>query len=156
MERVQGVENIYWKHLLVKAMNTVREKWKGREVPIHFAHGDFAPWNALQINGRLYLYDWEYAQEEMPAGYDLFHFMVQVLMLVKDYTLTEIIVAVTQWNRDSDLAIYWNRIGIEKRQFHDLFRLYCINKTLEVLHTCCGNQCEGDRYARTLSLMSIL
>lgn len=38
-------------------------------------HGDFTPWNTFFVNGRLYVFDWEYARYNAPPGYDLIHFL---------------------------------------------------------------------------------
>jgi hypothetical protein len=45
-------------------------------------HGDFAPWNSRVSNGQLYVFDWEQAEWEAPAGWDTFHFHVQVSNLL--------------------------------------------------------------------------
>ena len=43
-------------------------------VKVNVSHGDFGPWNTLELNdGRMFLFDWEYGDEEMPALYDFFH-----------------------------------------------------------------------------------
>jgi hypothetical protein len=41
------------------------------------AHGDMAPWNLLHTDGRWVLIDWEYAFDDAPPLYDLFHFLLQ-------------------------------------------------------------------------------
>jgi len=54
-----------------------------------FAHGDFTPWNCWAApgdtpeTGRLALYDLEFATEQAPVLYDLFHFQVQQGLLVE-------------------------------------------------------------------------
>jgi hypothetical protein len=42
------------------------------------SHGDFTPWNTFFVDGRLYVFDWEYADHIYPAGYDLIHFMLSM------------------------------------------------------------------------------
>lgn len=43
-------------------------------VKVNASHGDFGPWNTLELNdGRMFLFDWEYGDEQMPALYDFFH-----------------------------------------------------------------------------------
>jgi len=60
------------------------EKELGREVvPFHLCHGDLTPWNALEVNGRLYIFDWEYADPDAPAGWDAVHFLFQTGMLLR-------------------------------------------------------------------------
>jgi len=42
-------------------------------------HGDFTPWNTFFIDGRLYVFDWEYADRIYPYGYDFIHFSCATL-----------------------------------------------------------------------------
>jgi hypothetical protein len=42
-------------------------------------HGDFTPWNSFFVDGKLYVFDWEYAQNDMPATNDLLHFLLASL-----------------------------------------------------------------------------
>jgi hypothetical protein len=46
------------------------------QIPVCFAHGDFTPWNTFLQDGRLYVFDWEYANLAWPVGFDLVHFML--------------------------------------------------------------------------------
>lgn len=43
-------------------------------MPVALAHGDFTPWNSFLTEGRLYVFDWEYAHPAYPLGYDEIHF----------------------------------------------------------------------------------
>ena len=138
VDQVEKVTNAYWRHLVLKAVDTVREQWKGREIPLHFVHGDFAPWNAFQVNERLYLYDWEYAQEEAPAGYDLFHFMIQTAWLVDGQPPREIAGYVLEWANDAHLAEYWERLSIKSiksESLQELFELYLLDRLIFQLTT---------------------
>lgn len=49
------------------------------EIPVCLAHGDFTPWNTFLQNGRLYVFDWEYADERWPVGFDLAHFQLATI-----------------------------------------------------------------------------
>ena len=46
------------------------------------AHGDFTSWNMFVSENKLFVYDWEAADAEMPKGFDLFHFIIQQGILV--------------------------------------------------------------------------
>ncbi len=52
-------------------------------VPVSRAHGDFTPWNVRLRGGEILLIDWELSRDDMPALYDLFHFIYQNCILVK-------------------------------------------------------------------------
>lgn len=47
-----------------------------------FAHGDFCPWNMMEQNGRILLFDWEMGGN-YPLGYDLFTFLFQTQFLLE-------------------------------------------------------------------------
>jgi len=42
------------------------------------SHGDFTPWNTFFVDGRLYVFDWEYTSEGSPPGSDLIHFILSL------------------------------------------------------------------------------
>ena len=44
--------------------------------PRSLSHGDFTPWNTFFVDGKLYVFDWEYANQDFPTGYDLIHFIL--------------------------------------------------------------------------------
>ncbi|RKE79224.1 phosphotransferase [Rhizobium sp. AG855] len=45
-------------------------------LPVALAHGDFTPWNCIMLEPRLYVFDWEYAADDLPLGYDLVHYLL--------------------------------------------------------------------------------
>ena len=40
------------------------------------SHGDFTPWNTFMADGRLYVFDWEYAEQARPVSSDIIHFVL--------------------------------------------------------------------------------
>jgi hypothetical protein len=52
-----------------------------RSIPVCLTHGDFTPWNCFLQQGRLYVFDWEYANPSWPVGFDLAHFMLATIPL---------------------------------------------------------------------------
>lgn len=46
------------------------------QLPVALAHGDFTPWNSVVQEDGLYVFDWEYAAENWPLGYDLVHYLL--------------------------------------------------------------------------------
>jgi len=47
-----------------------------------FSHGDFCPWNMMEQDGRILLFDWE-TGGEYPLGYDVFTFLFQTHFLLE-------------------------------------------------------------------------
>lgn len=62
-----------WHHRLDKAIVKLSAEAE-LVLPMAMNHGDFTPWNCFLTNGRLYVFDWEYAEELAPIGIDIIHF----------------------------------------------------------------------------------
>ncbi len=54
------------------------------KLPVHAAHGDFAPWNLVARGGQLRAFDWEHFELRAPALHDLVHFHVQTGALASE------------------------------------------------------------------------
>ncbi len=50
-------------------------------------HGDFAPWNMRTCDEGLYLFDWEYSSDKIPALFDLIHYHFQKASILGDADL---------------------------------------------------------------------
>jgi hypothetical protein len=57
-QRIATIQNAYYCHILQEGAQIVDECLGTGSLPFHFSHGDFAPWNARMLNGRLLLFDW--------------------------------------------------------------------------------------------------
>lgn len=88
--RINQVPSEYYHHVLQQGIVKVEKRLGNASLPFHFRHGDFAPWNVKRANGRLFVFDWEYADAEAPAGWDLVHFFVQTLRLLRKQSSSEI------------------------------------------------------------------
>ncbi|MGY6743732.1 MAG: hypothetical protein ACXIUQ_13415 [Cecembia sp.] len=55
---------------------------EGTDITLHFAHGDFTPWNCMMGKEKLKVFDLELASDQMPFGFDAFHFVMQQGVLV--------------------------------------------------------------------------
>lgn len=51
-----------------------------QEFKLCFAHGDFCPWNLLEVDGKIMPIDWEFAKK-YPLGFDLFTYIFQTSFL---------------------------------------------------------------------------
>ncbi|MCH6234484.1 hypothetical protein [Cognataquiflexum rubidum] len=67
---------------LVENLRTLAISLSRQTIPTHFAHGDFTPWNCFVEEEKISLYDFELAHENMPFGFDAFHFVMQQGILV--------------------------------------------------------------------------
>lgn len=81
-----------WRMHLTQAMEVVAG-FKGDWGPRSLSHGDFTPWNTFFVDGKLYVFDWEYASYDYPRAYDFFHFFLTTKKLKKknSFELIELI-----------------------------------------------------------------
>jgi thymidylate kinase len=68
--------------LVLRGIRAVEAAFSAGAIPFHLTHGDFVPWNAVWLDGKAVLFDWEYADREGPPGYDIFHFLFQTWTLL--------------------------------------------------------------------------
>jgi hypothetical protein len=64
-----------WRQRIISALDDVEATLGPRELPLATAHRDFGPWNTrVREDGRLFVFDWDNARQEMIPLYDLFTF----------------------------------------------------------------------------------
>lgn len=64
-----------WKARLEKAITAIGQQKKHMGPPV-MAHGDFTPSNTFVANDKLYVFDWEYADNKSSVSYDVIHFLL--------------------------------------------------------------------------------
>ena len=52
-------------------------------IAVGLAHGDFTPWNMYLTKEKIHVYDWEMSSVDMPLLYDVFHYVFQNNILIK-------------------------------------------------------------------------
>lgn len=74
-----------FKELLQDGLKHLEKDLGDKEITFGLSHGDFAPWNMVWNKNKkeVFLYDWESASLEAPAGIDLVHFFFQTGFLLK-------------------------------------------------------------------------
>lgn len=129
LSQSRRVQNPYYAHVLEQGILKIQE-WGGTEkIYFHFRHGDFAPWNMKLVKDKIFIFDWEYASPEAPAGWDLFHFWVQTLWLLKKWKPGKIYHAFQQDNRvRRSLIDYLQQLGLDHQQIHPLLLLYLLER----------------------------
>jgi thymidylate kinase len=85
-QKIRATRHEYYRPLLMRVSKLLSERCSARPWVFHFSHGDLAPWNVRRVAGALYVFDWEYAALDTPAGWDLFHFFLQTFSLLKGYS----------------------------------------------------------------------
>lgn len=84
-----GIDNymLSYRELLKQGLDYLEKNIGDKEIIFTLSHGDFAPWNMVWSKDRkeVFIYDWESASVESPAGIDLMHFMFQTEFLLKKF-----------------------------------------------------------------------
>lgn len=63
--------------LVEKAVGEILNRYQGKTVDWGVCHRDFTPWNTCIVDNELFVFDFEYALENAPAGLDRCHYFVQ-------------------------------------------------------------------------------
>jgi hypothetical protein len=129
LKRVKRVKSGYYRGILErKGIPWVETSLNNLPLPFHMSHGDLAPWNAYIREGKLFLYDWEYARRETPPGWDLFHLIFQTNEYLKNSDTDELYKAVLSNCNNSLTRQYWEKLGIGGDTVNSLVLLYVLQK----------------------------
>lgn len=79
-------ENDEWLQLMERSLEAFFSWAMQTDVPLCLAHRDFTPWNTYSEKGRLFVFDWEFAEMLWPPMVDAFHFIIQKGILVDHET----------------------------------------------------------------------
>jgi hypothetical protein len=63
-----------WQERIAKTLGAL-DRHDRTPLQVCLGHGDFTPWNTYRVDQRLYVFDWEYADENAAAGTDAIHFI---------------------------------------------------------------------------------
>ena len=115
----------YYPHLLTQALTRCLDQLGDVPVERSFKHGDFTPWNILAVRDKLFVFDWEYAEESALPGWDLFHFILQTGVLVGGCDGRKILKAVRhQLETQKSLSASLRESGVPRQLIAALFFLY--------------------------------
>jgi hypothetical protein len=115
----------YYPHLLTQVLARCLDQLGDAPVERSFKHGDFTPWNILAVRDKLFVFDWEYAEESALPGWDLFHFIVQTGVLVGGCDGRKILKAVRhQLETLKSLSASLRESGVPRQLIAALFFLY--------------------------------
>ena len=72
------------KDMLRGCIERIEHYYSKHKLEVSFCHGDFTPWNVCYHQDDLFVFDFEYAQEDFPIAMDVFHYLTQVGILTKN------------------------------------------------------------------------
>lgn len=110
-----------WQQRLDQAISSL-EAQAELPLPASLSHGDFTPWNTFMASGRLYVFDWEYAEPARPLSNDVIHFILNEPQMRAQPASEKIEVAA------AGLAQPWT--GIPKVAAPWLLMIYLLTQTL--------------------------
>ena len=77
--------------IVSKAIDSIKNRYCGKEGEFCAYHGDFTPWNMFANGKELFVFDFEYAAMSYPVGLDRYHFFTQTAVFEKHWGADEII-----------------------------------------------------------------
>lgn len=85
MQKLSKNLEFAWKERFKKGVAIIERNLASSVIPLGLCHYDFKPWNMRTAkNGKkLVIFDWELAKENWVPFWDIFHFIVQPLILSK-------------------------------------------------------------------------
>jgi thymidylate kinase len=126
-QRVATLQDSFHGDILQQGLCRLEESH--HTLPFYFCHGDFAPWNAHLLNGRLFIFDWEYADFEAPPLWDLFHFAVQTMWLLQNRTPTDVLQAVFDDGiKNARIRTYLESLSLNGTDLRSLFSIYLLDR----------------------------
>lgn len=78
----------------------------GRTVEYGACHCDFTPWNMIETDGRLFVFDWEYASLSYPPGLDRWHYLIQTALFEQRLPAERILEKMASHCREESLQLY--------------------------------------------------
>ncbi|WP_222536922.1 hypothetical protein [Pedobacter polysacchareus] len=96
------------------------------------SHGDFTPWNVMIKAEKLHIIDLELSQNDMPALFDLFHFIYQSNILIGNNSYAAIRKELDRLFANPDFIRFFEAHQIDPAQAETMYLLYTIAYYLHV------------------------
>ncbi len=95
---------------VLSAVEAAEQRFQGRAVEFSACHADFTPWNMFVEQGKLFVFDFEYARMTYPPGLDRYHFFLQTAIFERRWDAGEIMThlrsADCAWFKRDDMVLY--------------------------------------------------
>ena len=148
-QRVEKLEKLGYGGSALPVLD-VLEEFRGvgeNDVIFGFMHGDFAPWNILRAQNRLFVFDWENAHTTSIPGWDLFHFIVQTGILVHHLSAGEIYESIFgNGATHKCVDAYFHEVGTPPQLIRLCLRLYIAD--VMSFHLCRSGESGGSKGER--------
>lgn len=77
--------------IVQSAVNDILTANLGQEIECGAYHADFTPWNMFIEQGKLFVFDWEYARMTYPPNLDRYHFFTQTAIFERHWNAQSIL-----------------------------------------------------------------
>jgi len=114
----------YYSDQIEWALDTCLQLAPEDEFPVGRCHRDFTPWNTLEADGKLFVFDWEYSSQLGTPGWDLFHFLIQSAVLVRRRAGHQIFSDLMSGELRSIGERYLSLMGLSPAAYEVLLSLY--------------------------------
>ena len=112
-------------HLLARNLEKLfRVLSKCENLNVAVAHKDFTPWNMYADNTKLYIYDWELAEKNIPLLFDAFHFIFQTNVLIKRQNYIFVKSEIEELKQRDIVKKIVNKYGINLNWSHLFYVVY--------------------------------
>lgn len=101
-------------------------------VQTSFAHCDFTPWNTKLLNQKLYVYDWEMGQTQIPLLYDIFLFEIQKEIMVLHKKTLDVDSFLNQISSFREIQEIQLQYGIKPSMYFNIFVYIHLSTYLKV------------------------
>ena len=106
---------------------------KDKEVLCGLSHGDFTPWNMyFNKKNQIFIYDWELAKINIPLFFDLFHFVFQSNVLLKNSKFHDFKNELIKVKNDQTLKTFINRNTIKIDENYIFYIVYISSYYLNI------------------------
>jgi hypothetical protein len=117
-----------WNHRFQSVYDYLSNNMADKSIPFGLCHRDFTPWNTYFHEGKLFVFDWEYAEKEYPPLIDVFHFIVQDGILVRHLKPNGLLKRI--FKNQKMINKYCDLIDIDKNLMNPLLLCYLLDISL--------------------------
>jgi glycosyltransferase involved in cell wall biosynthesis len=121
--------------ILRQARQMISSRLEASGVSITPSHGDYAPWNTLELaDGSMFVIDWEYGQRRAAALTDLFHRVLMPTFYVSQYGPREVVDELFGLALDPVLSPVVAASGVAAEEFKGYVLLYLLGQLVGGRH----------------------
>jgi hypothetical protein len=91
------------------------------------SHGDFTPWNIYVTSERLYIYDWEMADNSTPLLFDFFHYNFQKSVLIDRKCFGDIKREISSYLSNKALLSILNKYRIDINTYYGYYLMRIVS-----------------------------